>query len=187
MSVRVIAGSAKRRRLRVPDTPGTRPTGDRARESLFNVLAPRLADAVFLDAFAGSGAVGIEALSRGVRGAVFVERDRGAVRVVKENIESCGFASTAATFADAWVAAARRLHTDGYCFDIAFFDPPYDGSDAASCLRLLREHGLLDAAGVAVVEHRSGRPPQDIAGWKLQRRLAVGDTSFSFFGIIREP
>jgi len=187
MSVRVIGGSAKRRRLRVPDTPGTRPTGDRARESLFNVLTPRLAGAVFLDAFAGSGAVGIEALSRGARRAVFVERDRAAARVVAENVELCGFAAATTVVADAWVAAARRMHADGDCFDVAFFDPPYDGDDAASCLSALRKQGLLGAAGVAVIEHRTDRRPQDVGGWKLQRRLAVGDTSFSFFGIIPEP
>lgn len=184
MSVRVIAGSAKRRRLQVPDTPATRPTGDRARESLFNVLAPRLTGAAFLDAFAGSGAVGIEALSRGAEVAVFVEHDRRAVRVLVANLESCSFRERAHVLAEPWVAAARRLGGEGRRFDVAFFDPPYDGDDAPGCLRELRAHELLAARGVAVIEHARDTPPAAAAGWALQRRLAVGDTSFSFFDII---
>lgn len=187
MSVRVIAGSAKRRRLQVPDRPETRPTGDRARESLFNVLAPRIAGAAFLDAFAGSGAVGIEALSRGARGAVFVEREREAVRVLKENLSLCGFTGDAIVHTGSWTTVARRLGAEGRQFDIAFFDPPYDGDDAPDCLDALRQHALLGSSGVAVIEHRGDAPPEARPGWALQRRLQVGDTSFSFFGIIREP
>ena len=187
MSVRVIAGSAKRRRLQVPDTPETRPTGDRARESLFNVLSPCLPGATFLDAFAGSGAVGIEALSRGAAQAAFVERDRRAAHVLAANLDLCGFRERAVVLVEPWATAARLLRERGLVFDVAFFDPPYAGGYAPECLRGLRGQELLLADGIAVIEHRAGAAPEEPTGWERRRCLDVGDTSFSFFGIIPEP
>jgi len=187
MSVRVIAGAAKGRRLKVPPGKGVRPTGDRARETLFNVLAPRIAGAVFLDAFAGSGGVGIEALSRGAESAVFVERSRGAVVALEDNLELCGLRQRAAVIRAPWAAALGRLHDAGRRFDIAFFDPPYDWPEAHTCLEGLAEHQLLAAAGMAIIEHRATTPPRPAGGWELSRRLDVGDTSFSFFGILSMP
>lgn len=184
MSVRVIAGSAKGRRLAVPSARGLRPTGDRARESLFNVLAPRIAGAVFLDAFAGSGAIGIEALSRGAARAVFVERSGGAAGVLAANLELCGLRERAVIMRAPWSGAARRLTREGQRFDIAFFDPPYDWEDAHTCLDDLARGELLAPGGVAIIEHRGAAPPRLEGGWELQRRLDVGDTSFSFFGIL---
>lgn len=187
MSVRVIAGLAKGRRLKVPTSAGLRPTGDRARESLFNVLAPRLVDAVFLDAFAGSGAVGIEALSRGASRAVFVERDTRVVAILADNLALCGFVEEAEVVRSPWKAACRRIAVKGVRFDVAFFDPPYDWASAHTLLEDLAVRALMADNGVAVVEHRSSSPPAPPAGWTLQRVLAVGDTSFSFFGILTNP
>lgn len=187
MSVRVIAGSAKGRRLRVPSSKGLRPTGDRARETLFNVLAPHLGAVVFLDAFAGSGAVGIEALSRGAKEAVFVERSSGAAVVLAANLELCGLSGDAEVIRAPWVAALRRLANHGRQFGIAFFDPPYDWPGAHTCLEGLTEHGLMAPAGVAIIEHRASTPPRGADGWRLRRTVEVGDTSFSFFGILPVP
>lgn len=187
MSVRVIAGSAKGRRLQVPSSKGLRPTGDRARETLFNVLAPHLAEAVFLDAFAGCGAVGIEALSRGAKEVVFVERSRGAAVVLAANLELCGLSGDAEVIRAPWVAALRRLARHGRQFGIAFFDPPYDCSQTHTCLEGLSEQGLLEPAGIAIIEHRASTPPRAAEGWRLRRTLEVGDTSFSFFGILPVP
>lgn len=187
MSVRVIAGRAKGRRLAVPDVPGLRPTGDRARETLFNVLAPRIEGATFLDAFAGSGAVGIEALSRGARHATFVERSAAAVSVLRANLELCGFEARATVVRAPWNRATRRLVSDGRRFDIAFFDPPYDRRDAHTCLEQMLTERLLAAGGLAVIEHRADAPPDAATGWEMQRRVKVGDTSFSLFGIISAP
>jgi 16S rRNA (guanine(966)-N(2))-methyltransferase RsmD len=187
MSVRVIAGSAKGRRLAVPDVTGLRPTGDRARETLFNILMPRIEGATFLDAFAGSGAVGIEALSRGSRHAAFVERNRAGVAVLRANLESCGFLDCATIVCAPWRRALRRLARAGLRFDIAFFDPPYHRRDAHTCLEDLRANDLLAGGGIAVIEHRAATPPRVAAGWERQRRVDVGDTSFSLFGIISTP
>lgn len=187
MSVRVIAGSAKGRRLQVPSSKGLRPTADRARETLFNVLAPQLAAAVFLDAFAGSGAVGIEALSRGAKEAVFVERERGAAAVLAANLELCGLSGAAEIIRAPWIAAVRRLAERGGPFGIAFFDPPYDWTKAHTCLEGLSEYGLMAPSGIAIIEHRASTPPRGAEGWRLRRTVEVGDTSFSFFGILSLP
>ena len=187
MSVRVIAGSARGRRLRVPTSPGLRPTGDRARETLFNVLAPRIAGSAVLDAFAGSGAVGIEALSRGAASAVFVERDPSAATTLAENVTMCGFAPTAKIIRAPWRTALRRLATSGAAFDLVFFDPPYEWTQAHTLLEGLTAAALLASGGIVVVEHRTGSPPRPTPGWESQRVLRVGDTSFSFFGILTVP
>ncbi len=181
MSVRVIAGVAKGRRLAVPEVAGLRPTSDRARETLFNVLAPRLPGARFLDLFAGSGAVGIEALSRGAAAAVFIEQDDRAVATLEANLALCRFAGPGNVVRGGWQRALRRLAGAEEPFDIAFLDPPYDWADAHTCLEAILEHGLLVADGVAIIEHRDKQAPQPATGWDLFRRVDVGDTVFSFF------
>jgi 16S rRNA (guanine(966)-N(2))-methyltransferase RsmD len=187
MSVRVIAGVAKGRRLQVPCSEGLRPTGDRARETLFNVLAPHIGGVVFLDGFAGSGAVGIEALSRGATEAVFVERSSRAAVVLAANLELCGLRDDAEIIRAPWAAALRRLADDGRQFGIAFFDPPYDWPEAHTCLEGLAEHGLVAPEGIAIIEHRAATPPRAAEGWQLRRTVDVSDTSFSFFGILPAP
>ena len=184
MSVRVIAGSAKGRRLAVPTGKHVRPTSDRARETLFNVLAPRIAGARLLDVFAGSGAVGIEAISRGAAAVAFVESSRRTITVLRANIELCGFRERAEVIARPWAAGLRDLAGHGERFDIVFCDPPYDWQGAGDCLSALVDGSLLAEGGVAVIEHRRATPPEAGPGWELQRRLDVGDTSFSLFGII---
>ena len=133
--MRVIAGSAKGRRLEMPPTAGVRPTSDRARETLFNVLGADVAEARVLDAFAGSGAVGIEALSRGARAVTFVERSRRVAAVLRDNVDACGFTLRASVLGADWHAALRRLGKDVAAFDLAFFDPPYDWKRSRSLSR----------------------------------------------------
>ena len=181
MSVRIIAGEHRGRRLAVPDVAGLRPTSDRARETLFNVLAPHIPDARVLDVFAGSGAIGIEALSRGAASATFVERDRLATEAIETNLRSCRLEERAGVVAADWRAALRTLAEEGRCFDIAFFDPPYAWSEAHSCLEALAERELLTPSGGAIIEHRRDSPPRDAERWELQRRVDVGDSSFSIF------
>ena len=187
MSVRVIAGSAKGRRLRVPSVRGLRPTSDRARETIFSVLAPTISGARFLDVFAGSGAVGIEALSRGAEAVVFVERHRRARALLEENLRSCGFTERARVLGAEWSAALRRLGREAVRFDIAFFDPPYDWAEAWRCLEQLAEAELLAADGRTVLEHRSSTPPRCPTGWELERSVEVGDAAFSIFRLGGKP
>src|SRR4051812_37166824 len=118
--MRVIAGEFRSRRLKSLEGLDTRPTPDRVRESLFSILAPEIEDAVFLDAYAGTGAVGIEALSRGASRAIFIERSKAAVAVIRENLAALGLQKRAD------VIAGRVLqHLRGHRADIVFLDPPY--------------------------------------------------------------
>src|SRR5580704_13080639 len=126
--MRVIAGEFRSRRLKTLPGLATRPTPDRLRETLFNVLAPVIEGCVFLDAYAGTGAVGIEALSRGARRCVFVEKDRRAVEVIRENLATLGLESRTEVFASKAATVLGRLRAG-----IAFLDPPYE---------MLKEYGI---------------------------------------------
>ncbi|MSV27817.1 MAG: 16S rRNA (guanine(966)-N(2))-methyltransferase RsmD, partial [Bryobacterales bacterium] len=122
--MRVIGGEFRSRRLKTLPGLATRPTTDRLRETLFDVLAPRIEGVVFLDAYAGSGAVGIEALSRGAARAVFLEKNRAAVRMIAENLKSLGLRGRSDL-----VSAPSLSGLGKYPADIVFLDPPYDDAD----------------------------------------------------------
>jgi 16S rRNA (guanine966-N2)-methyltransferase len=145
--VRVIAGSRKGHRLSAPRGEHTRPTGDRVREAVFNIVGP-VDDAVVLDLFAGSGALGIEALSRGARRCVFVESDRGAARVIRSNLERLRLTGAVVEQRDA-LAVLRELASRDRSADLVLCDPPYEhwaqleGALAATLPRVLSDDGLL--------------------------------------------
>jgi 16S rRNA (guanine966-N2)-methyltransferase len=172
--MRVIAGRLRSRRLRSAPGLSTRPTPDRLREALFNVLSPRIAGAIFIDAYAGTGAVGIEALSRGAARAVFIERSRGAIAVLRENLRALDLLPEASVVI-AKAAAALAQHSG----DIVFLDPPYEQErEYAACME------VLSAAppGLVVVQHSSKFDLGD--SWGRLRRTRVlkqGDNSLSFF------
>jgi len=176
--MRVIAGTAKGHTLRVPNVPGLRPTSDRARESLFNVLAPGIDGVRVLDVFAGSGALGIEALSRGAVEATFVERSRRASEVLADNVDKCGFSDSATIITADWRKGLRRLGGGETRFDLALFDPPYDWDRAGLCLAALVVHSLLAAGGLAVIEQRASTELAMPEGWGFNRVLKVGDSAF---------
>ena len=181
MSVRIIAGKAKGRRLKVHQVAGLRPTSDRARETLFNVLAPQIPNARFLDMFAGSGAVGIEALSRGAAAAVFIEQDERVVKELEANLELCCFSVLGRVVHGSWQDALRRVGSTEDPFDIIYLDPPYDWVDTHACVAAVFDHAMVNANGVLIVEHRSTRDVKLVAGLELLRQISVGDTAFSIF------
>jgi 16S rRNA (guanine966-N2)-methyltransferase len=171
--VRVIAGELRGRRLLAPRGTATRPTSDRVREATFNALGSMdaLEGATVLDAFAGSGSMGIEALSRGAARCTFVERDREALAVLRANLEACklGPARAVVVVGDGARPGAGR-------FDLALLDPPYAFD---------RWHDLLTGldAGIAVCE--SGRPLDPPTGWRLAREKAYGGTVVSI--VVHQP
>jgi 16S rRNA (guanine966-N2)-methyltransferase len=169
--LRVIAGSAKGRKLAAPTWDGLRPTSDRLRETLFNILAPHVSGARVLDGYAGTGAIGIEALSRGAASAVFVESDRRAVAMITRNLEACGMKATvsAARFLDAAPGLADER------FDLVLLDPPYDSPELTEAVRA--GLGVLSDDGVLVLEHASRVAPP--AG--AFRTVKAGDSSLSFY------
>ncbi len=159
--MRVVAGSAKGRRLKTSPGRATRPTADRVKEAIFSILGSRvdLAGAVVLDLFAGSGALGIEALSRGARAAVFVEEGRSALRVLRENLAACGFAERARVLPLPVTQALRRLAQGSERFDGVLLDPPYGQGLVAATLERLRTASVLRPGAWVVVEHHVDEPP----------------------------
>jgi 16S rRNA (guanine(966)-N(2))-methyltransferase RsmD len=197
--MRVIAGAFKGRRLKAPTWEGLRPTSDKLRETVFNVLAPRIAGARLLDVYAGTGAVGIEAISRGAAHVTFVERDRRAVRLIEQNLAACGAEAADYTIevGDA-VTVLRRLASRPRAgeaaetnrtrargsvqvppgVDLIWLDPPYDlpnlGDvlEAAAC--------LLDPAGLLILERATRRPPDVPGSLTLAREVKSGDSTLTF-------
>ncbi|HEX8741922.1 MAG TPA: 16S rRNA (guanine(966)-N(2))-methyltransferase RsmD [Thermoleophilaceae bacterium] len=152
--MRVVAGRHRGRRLKAPPGRGTRPTADRVREALFSILGPIEGISV-LDLFAGSGALGIEALSRGAAAATFVESDRRAAAAIEANLEALGEeADVVARDALAWLASAPP----GTAFDLVFVDPPYDSADRLARSLSGRLPGVLAAGGLIVSESDRRKP-----------------------------
>jgi 16S rRNA (guanine966-N2)-methyltransferase len=185
--MRVIAGQFRSRLLQAPRGLDTRPTSDRLRETLFNVLAPRIADAVFLDLYAGSGAVGIEALSRGAREAIFVEQADAAMKAIRGNLSVLGIRGSYALEQRGVAAAIRRLAEQGRAADIVFLDPPYaEGSEYDSALGLLGGEcrAVLASGAVVVAEHEKRRDLEARYGSLARSRvLKQGDAALSFYSI----
>ncbi|MCD8083361.1 MAG: 16S rRNA (guanine(966)-N(2))-methyltransferase RsmD [Clostridiales bacterium] len=149
--MRVIAGSARRMLLQTPKGLNTRPTQDRIKETLFNMLQYDLADAVFLDLFAGSGGIGIEALSRGAAQAVFVEQNAGAADIVRQNLKTTGLSDRAVVMhCDALTALGRM--EGKFRFDFIFMDPPYNHGLERQMLAYLRHSALIDRQSTVIIE-----------------------------------
>jgi 16S rRNA (guanine966-N2)-methyltransferase len=177
--MRVIAGAYKGRRLAAPTWPGLRPTSDRLKESMFAILAPVVAGARVLDGFAGSGALGIEALSRGAASVVFVEQDGRAADLIARNLARCGVAEGYVMMRAEFTRALRQLPPDRR-FDLALLDPPYDQADLASVVEAAA--GRLAAGGVLVLEHASRRQVPSRAGrLAASRQVKAGDSTVTFY------
>lgn len=149
--MRVIAGSAKRLQLKTLDGFDTRPTTDRIKETLFNMLTPYICDSVFLDLFAGSGGIGIEALSRGAKEAVFVEKNPKAMACVKDNLSYTKLAHKATTLTTDVLTALDKLNGEKQ-FDYIFMDPPYNQELEKRVLEYVADSELLSEDGVVIVE-----------------------------------
>ena len=182
--MRIIAGKYRGRKLKSPPTPQTRPTSDRLRETLFNVFAPRIHAARFLDLCAGSGAVGIEALSRGAAHATFVEQSRKMCALIEGNLAelSVDEHDVEVVNGEATEFLLRRAKKERPPFDIIFFDPPYDAVYEV-VLERLGEHGvLLAAAAIVVVEHHKKRElAEEFGALHRYRTLRQGDSVLSFY------
>ena len=190
--MRVIAGTLKGRRLDSPTWPGLRPTSDKLRETLFNVLRDRMPEARVLDVFAGTGAVGIEALSRGAAHVTFVDADARARGLIAENLARCGLLMTSMRGPGARGVGQGDSYTIERgsaedvlgrlepVYDIVFLDPPYDEPELAAAVTL--GVGLLVDGGTCVLEHASRRQAPDAAGKPPVRRLVSGDSALAFYG-----
>jgi 16S rRNA (guanine966-N2)-methyltransferase len=178
-AVRVIAGRYKGRRLKTPTWEGLRPTSDKLRETLFNILAARIAGARVLDGFAGTGAIGIEALSRGAAHVTFVEQDARAVALIEANLTSAGIGADYNIRRGDVLAVLRN---PGVAFDLILLDPPYDLHPVSPTLAAAA--ACLSADGLLVLERATRREPDVPATLTRVRDVKSGDSTLTFFEIV---
>lgn len=180
--VRIIAGTAKGIRLKTPKGMNTRPTADRVKESVFGILGVALIDAEVLDLFAGTGNLGLEALSRGAAAATMVDKNIQSVKIMLENAILTDLARAAVICREDVLAALRRLQTAGKSFDLIFCDPPYNLGLAPKVLRELDAIDVLRAGGVFILEHsRHEKLPEELKRIVAYRSEFYGETVVSFF------
>ena len=185
--MRIIAGSLKGRRLKAPAWDGLRPTSDKLRETLFNILAPRIAGARVLDGYAGTGAVGIEAVSRGAAHVTFVEMDRRAHALIVDNLVHCGIADGYAIIRASADRAFADLAGAASVFDIIVLDPPYGHQaerrgEGAPGVQFEAVGSLLAPDGVLILEHASrSQAPDAIGPLARTRDVISGDSALSFY------
>jgi 16S rRNA (guanine966-N2)-methyltransferase len=182
--MRIVAGEFRGRQLKSPTWEGLRPTSDRLRETLFNILGPAVRGARVLDGFAGTGAIGIEALSRGAAHVTFIENDPRAVKLIEANLASLGLGARSPregshAIIRAGFADAARQWPDGD-FDLIVLDPPYAGTAVAEAIAAVDP--LVTADTRLVIEHATRyAAPAEQSGLRLQRTVKAGDSSLSFY------
>ena len=187
--MRIVAGKFKGRRLKTPKGTEVRPTADRVKESLFRIFSEQVVDADFLDLCAGTGNIGLEALSQGARSTTFIDSNYHCIRIIESNLEMCGFdrkhPQVRLIHLDARKALAR-LGKRKVKFELIYFDPPYASKIYESCVKQIAEANLLSPTGLLVIEHRK---VQEI-DWTeslmlgelvLSRQERYGDTMLSFY------
>jgi 16S rRNA (guanine966-N2)-methyltransferase len=182
--MRVVAGAARGRKLKAPLGCRIRPTSDRVKEALFDLLRVEWESCSVLDLFAGTGALGIEALSRGAMSALFVERDPTAIRFLRQNLEACGMVGRARVV----VAEAIRFlerGARGSSFEVITADPPYGRGLAPRCLSALHRGGWLARGGVLALEHSRREDMPDRLGNAVRQDFRrYGDTCISLYSIV---
>jgi 16S rRNA (guanine(966)-N(2))-methyltransferase RsmD len=183
--MRIIAGEFRGRLLKAPQGRSVRPTSDKLRETLFNILRNDVPGSVFIDCYAGTGAVGLEAVSRGAAQVYMIEQDAAAASVIEANIMALAATSRARLMRTSVKAGLRQLEAQGFRVDICFFDPPYSLlSEALECLEGSGLEHLMSPRGIVIVEHssRQSTPAQHGLCTRL-RVLRSGDSSLSFYGL----
>jgi len=178
--IRVISGIYKGRRLKIVPSPSVRPMQDKVKGALFNILGDRLRGAVCLDGFAGTGSVGLEALSRGAARCVFVDEFYPSIKVLRQNVEKCGAEDKAVVLHREFNRAVIDLAKKGVRFDVVFLDPPYRLLEERNPLRILRKRDVVKPGGLVVLRHYYRVEPK-LGDFKLERRKKLGDDVIALF------
>ncbi len=183
--MRIVAGKYRSRLIRSPKPEGVRPTKDRIREALFNIIKENVAGAEVLDLFAGSGAFGIEAISRGAKSVVFVDDERECIKTIDDNLKDLGVEKDKFTILKMDVVKAiNKLVNDGKKFDIVLMDPPYYKDMVKKCLIKLSERDILNPLCIIIAEHHKRDVlPQEIGGITSYRTARYGDICLTFYRI----
>ncbi len=178
--MRIIGGEARSRLIDAPKGMDTRPTQDKVRESLFNILQWEVKGRTVLDLFAGSGALGLEALSRGAESAVFVDASRQAAKVIQENVDRLGFGQKARVIRADWKSAAgAQAHHGRNAFDLVFLDPPYSMTNTGEMCGYMLSCGILAQHALIVVEHAFETPPRFGPEFIVKDFRRYGDTAIT--------
>jgi len=167
--------------LHAPKGMGTRPTADRIKENLFNIIAYNVPDARFLDLFCGSGAIGIEALSRGAAEAVFVDTSRGAIDITQANLDRTRLTDKAKVLCMCALDAITQLEQEGRKFDIIFLDPPYGNRLLNRTMDALGQSSLLSKRGTLITESALAEPSSEGEFWKMYDNREYGNTLLEFY------
>jgi 16S rRNA (guanine966-N2)-methyltransferase len=178
--MRIISGSWKGRRLKLVRDPAVRPMQDKLKGALFNIIQDKVQGSVCLDGFAGTGSIGLEALSRGAERVVFVDEFYPAVKVIRANVAKCGADEKAVVFHREFNRAVIDLARKGVRFDLVFLDPPYKLLESRNPLRVVRKRDLLKPGGTVVLRHHFKVKPQT-GDFPLGRRVRLGDDVLLFF------
>lgn len=183
--MRIVSGSARGRPLKGPKGPGIRPTADRVRETLFNVLGQYLEGGQVLDLYAGTGALALEALSRGAERAVLVDSGREALGLIRENAASLGFSARAEILSSDALKAVERLGREGRRFPLIFADPPYAQKAIADLLQAISRAQLLEEGGTLVLEHGKHEPVPEAEGRLIQvDQRSFGETRVTLYRLL---
>jgi 16S rRNA (guanine(966)-N(2))-methyltransferase RsmD len=178
--IRIISGLYKGRRLKLVPSVAVRPMQDKVKGSLFSIIADRLAGSVCLDGFAGTGSIGLEALSRGAARCVFVDELYPSIKVIKQNIAKCGAEEKSVVIHKEFNRAVIDLAKQGVRFDIIFLDPPYRLLEERNPLKVIRKRGLLKPGGLIVLRHFFKIRPK-LGDFPLERRVSLGDDVLALF------
>jgi 16S rRNA (guanine966-N2)-methyltransferase len=179
--MRVIAGKYRSRRLKAPGSAAVRPTSDRLRETLFNVLGPSITDSLFVDLYSGTGAIGIEAVSRGAREVFFIDHDPGSIRLVRQNLESLKISAGVEVITADAERGLDKLAARHLIADFIFLDPPYNHG-CNEVLEYLDASHLIAPQGIVIAEHSSKLElPERLDRLECSRLLEQGDTALSFY------
>jgi 16S rRNA (guanine966-N2)-methyltransferase len=180
--VRVIAGTAKGRLLKAVPGTGTRPTTDKVKEAIFSIIGPYFDGGLGLDLFAGTGGLGIEALSRGMDRIIFIDMEKTSIQVIEENLSALGFKEQAEVYRNEAQRALKVLAKRGLKFDLIFLDPPYRMKNADEILLQMQQMEMLQDQAVVLVEHESGHAYVDEIGhFQVRKRTTYGETAITIY------
>lgn len=181
LGVRVISGSARGLKLNTPGDDRVRPTTDRVKESMFNIVQDWVYDSQVLDLFAGSGALGIEALSRGASQAVFCDNSLDSIKIIKSNIEKARVVDRSQIVSGDFKRCLRDMEAKNQSFDMIFVDPPYYEGLFEEVLDTIRSCKILKKDGIVIVEHDAKRPIGQVEGLEVYKEKKYGITMLTFY------
>jgi 16S rRNA (guanine966-N2)-methyltransferase len=186
--VRVIAGTAKGRILKAVPGMGTRPTTDKVKEAIFSIIGPFFDGGIGLDLFAGTGGLGIEAISRGMDRVIFIDMERTSIQVIEDNIATIGFNEQSEVYRNEAQRALKVLAKRGLKFDLVFIDPPYLMKQADKILLQMQQMELIQDQAVVLVEHEAGHAYADEIGqFHVRKRANYGETAITIYHYLDNP